>query len=188
MRRVYFIRPIGMKGPIKIGCSVSPDGRRASLESWSPFPLEIIAEIDGDEGIERRFHAAFVHLHKGREWFNWSHEIDRTVAAINAGGFDVASLPAPLRVSHMKDGKPIRRTLEHRRQMSLSGRLHWAEHRSGYARPHSGYDVYKNGDTQAIAKLEAFIAAPHLHGLACPYHADKRAEYHAHLERLDGTA
>ena len=46
MTYVYFIKPIGMDGPIKIGCSVSPDRRRETLEWWCPFPLEILAEIE----------------------------------------------------------------------------------------------------------------------------------------------
>src|SRR3546814_12747101 len=41
MKRVYFIRPIGQAGPVKIGCSVGPNKRRPELETWSPVPLEI---------------------------------------------------------------------------------------------------------------------------------------------------
>jgi hypothetical protein len=33
--RVYFIKPIGLQGPIKIGCSKSPEGRHSTLESRS---------------------------------------------------------------------------------------------------------------------------------------------------------
>jgi hypothetical protein len=100
MRHVYFIRPIGMQGPIKIGCSASPDSRRKSLETWSPFPLEIVAEIDGDEGIERRFHAMFVTQHLHHEWFHWSARLDSAIQEISAGTFDVSTLPEPLRIDH----------------------------------------------------------------------------------------
>src|SRR3546814_12248774 len=57
MKRVYFIRPIGQAGPVKIGCSVGPNKRRHELEKWTPVPLEIVAEIDGGFDIERRYHA-----------------------------------------------------------------------------------------------------------------------------------
>lgn len=59
---VYFLKPVGMDGPIKIGCSEYPQRRLLNLMAWSPFPLELLAQIDGDESVERRFHAAFQHL------------------------------------------------------------------------------------------------------------------------------
>lgn len=79
MSRVYFIKPIGFDGPIKIGCSISPDGRRDTLQTWCPFPLEIVAEIEGDTKLERRFHLMFDDTCKGREWFDWS-EIEAWIA------------------------------------------------------------------------------------------------------------
>jgi hypothetical protein len=94
-RKVYFIRPVGMQGPVKIGCSKAPDGRRITLETWSPFPLEIVAEIDGCMDDERRFHSLFRHQHKSREWFDWSPELQSVIDAINCGTFDLSSLPTP---------------------------------------------------------------------------------------------
>lgn len=98
MKRVYFIKPVGMDGPIKIGCSQSPNTRRAALASWSPFALEIIAEIDGDHDMERRFHALFAETHQRREWFGWSRRLAATIAAINDGTFDIQALPAPINI------------------------------------------------------------------------------------------
>lgn len=99
MSRVYFIKPVGMDGPIKVGCSYSPEGRRKTLDTWSPFALEIIAEIDGDFQLERRFHALFAETHQRREWFGMSKRMAATIAAINDGSFDVATLPAPIHIS-----------------------------------------------------------------------------------------
>lgn len=96
MTRVYFIKPIGMDGPIKIGCSFAPSNRKASLETWSPFPLEIIAEIDGDFRLERRFHAAFLDDHCHHEWFRVSPRLSMVIAEINAGEFDIDTLPEAL--------------------------------------------------------------------------------------------
>src|SRR3546814_2554543 len=84
MKRVYFIRPIGQAGPVKIGCSVGPNKRRHELETWSPVPLAIVAEIDGGFDIERRFHAKFQDNHERREWFNWSPGLDDTITAIRS--------------------------------------------------------------------------------------------------------
>jgi hypothetical protein len=56
-RYVYFIKPVGMDGPIKIGCSNIPEHRLVSLSMWSPFPLEIIGKTPGnlkDEGFLHR--------------------------------------------------------------------------------------------------------------------------------------
>src|SRR3546814_11712675 len=100
MKRVYFIRPIGQAGPVKIGCSVGPNKRRHELETWSPVPLEIVAEIDGGFDIERRFHAKFQDTHERREWFTWSQGLDDTITALNAGAFDVSTLPEPVQITH----------------------------------------------------------------------------------------
>lgn len=94
MSVVYFIKPIGMEGPVKIGCSYSPDGRRETLEYWSPFALEIVAEIEGDFELERRFHAQFIDNYLRHEWFGWSRPLQATIDAIRNGSFDIAALPA----------------------------------------------------------------------------------------------
>lgn len=42
---VYFVKPVGMDGPIKIGCTTTPAARIESLTIWSPFPLEVLVTI-----------------------------------------------------------------------------------------------------------------------------------------------
>ncbi len=91
---VYFIKPIGMDGPIKIGCSQYPGKRLSSLETWCPFPLEIVAQIEGDVYIERRFHRKFLDTHLRSEWFEATDDLLDTIRQINAGQFQVSSLPA----------------------------------------------------------------------------------------------
>src|SRR3546814_5246720 len=81
------------------GCSVGPNKRRHELETWSPVPLEIVAEIDAGFDIERRFHAKFQDTHERREWFTWSQGLDDTITAINAGAFDVSTLPEPVQIT-----------------------------------------------------------------------------------------
>lgn len=67
---VYFIRPIGMAGPIKIGHSAEPRARILTLSTWSPFPLEIITTIPGGRDLECNVHDCFANLHSHREWFH----------------------------------------------------------------------------------------------------------------------
>src|SRR3546814_17810183 len=100
MKRVYFIRPIGQTGPVKIGCSVGPNKRRHELETWSHVPLEIFAEIDGGFDIARRFHAKFQDPHARREWFTGSQGLPATITAINTGAFELSTLHEPVQITH----------------------------------------------------------------------------------------
>lgn len=99
---VYFIRPVGGFGPVKIGCSEVPENRLSFLLTMSPYPLEIVATIPGDLRRERQFHALFREHHSHREWFRPVPIIERTIEAINAGTFDLASLPAEKRLPAVK--------------------------------------------------------------------------------------
>lgn len=95
---VYFMRPIGADGPVKIGCSVAPDSRIKTYQAWSPVPLELVATIPGKWAIEWAFHARFAHLRTHHEWFRASPELTETIEAIRAGTFDLTSLPPPKRI------------------------------------------------------------------------------------------
>lgn len=77
---VYFIKPVGMDGPIKIGCSGVPEQRLLSLAMWSPFPLEIIVTIKGGIRLEKNIHECFSYLHSHHEWFAAD---DRLISAID---------------------------------------------------------------------------------------------------------
>jgi len=101
-QQVYFARPIGMKGPVKIGLSTDPDKRVRDISRYSPFELEIIARINGDALIERRFHAAFEESHIRYEWFEWSDKLSYFVALINDGQFSRSFLPRKPKVLHYR--------------------------------------------------------------------------------------
>lgn len=94
-RLVYFIRPLGMDGPVKIGCSADLSGRLRASACWSPFELEVIATVPGGYDLEHRFHAMFEADHLRLEWFSWSDRMAVIVEAINSGSFDPEILPAP---------------------------------------------------------------------------------------------
>jgi hypothetical protein len=93
MRTVYFIRPVGMAGPVKIGCSRYIEDRRDTLACWSPFALEIAASLPGTMNLERQFHARFAADHQRQEWFRWSPELQSVIDAVAAGTFDTSTLP-----------------------------------------------------------------------------------------------
>lgn len=85
LQRIYFIKPIGMNGPIKIGRSESTDRRLDDLMAWSPFPLEIIVEIPSLPRLEGRIQSTFEQHHLHREWFTAAPEILSLIEKLKAG-------------------------------------------------------------------------------------------------------
>lgn len=83
--KVYFVRPIGMDGPIKIGCSKDPETRLKVLSAWSPFPLELIGSVLGEFNDENRLHRRFSELHTRKEWFMSSPLLRQTIERILEG-------------------------------------------------------------------------------------------------------
>lgn len=132
MSRVYFIKPVGMDGPVKIGCSHRPDGRLSALEAWSPFPLEVAAQIHGGMTLERRFHALFADQHSHREWFRPSPELTRVIALVASGEFDISTLPEPRSLYRNRKGRTgMKWTPEQRAAVLFSNALRRAERQSG---------------------------------------------------------
>lgn len=90
---IYFLRPVGQEGPIKIGASRFPDDRVLAYAKWSPIQLEIAARIKASFKVEKQFHALFRDQLSHHEWFHVSPEMTAVIDAINAGTFDLESLP-----------------------------------------------------------------------------------------------
>ena len=109
MSVVYFIKPVGMAGPIKIGCTTLIRDRMHSLQAWSPVHLELIAELPGSYETERRLHAMFLSTRQRGEWFTWSPELQAVIDQIAAGEFDAQSLPGPVFLPHVDKCKVARR-------------------------------------------------------------------------------
>jgi hypothetical protein len=85
VRLIYFIRPIGMEGPIKIGCSYIPRSRVTQLEYWSPFPLELMAEAPGSPKLEFCVHRIFAADRLHLEWFKPSPALLTGIDRVKAG-------------------------------------------------------------------------------------------------------
>jgi hypothetical protein len=81
MTFVYFLRPVGKTGPIKIGASVKPGERAVRMATFGAEPLDVLVTIPGDLALERNLHECFLDCHSHREWF---FPIPRLVAAIEA--------------------------------------------------------------------------------------------------------
>lgn len=118
MKRVYFIKPVAVDGPVKIGCSICPEKRLISL-TRKRRPLEIAATIAGDYFVERQFHTLFREDHIGGEWFFHSAEMAVVISSINDGSFDLTALPeTPVRLPR----KQIEYTPERRAHMSAAAK------------------------------------------------------------------
>lgn len=89
---VYFVRPIGAAGPVKIGCTTRPMKRLHELMHWSPAPLELAAAFAGTVVDEERLHAHFADLRSHAEWFRADPRIDAVIEDIRAGTFSLDKL------------------------------------------------------------------------------------------------
>ncbi len=69
---IYFVKPVGETGPIKIGSAKDPIERLAGLQLASPVALEIVALLDSVPSLERALQHKFAESHRHGEWFDWS--------------------------------------------------------------------------------------------------------------------
>lgn len=92
MKRVYFLRPVGQLGPIKIGCSKLPELRLETLTVWSPMRLELICSVPGTHKDERTLHGMFHKHHVHGEWFGASKELLALIDHCQATG-ELPALP-----------------------------------------------------------------------------------------------
>lgn len=93
---LYFLRPVGMPGPIKIGVSKFPKNRRGQMSAISPFPLELITQTQAERQIEGRVHTLLRAHHSHSEWFHAHSEVLAVVQSVADGTFDPSSLPDDL--------------------------------------------------------------------------------------------
>lgn len=130
MKLIYFLKPVGMDGPIKIGCSRHPAHRILSIAPWVPFPLEILATIPGGFDLERNIHECFAKSHSHSEWFHASPRLAKLVKDLAAGvsihqALDLAAREGPL--PHGKKGSKLPAST--RLRMSYSHRIRLTEER-----------------------------------------------------------
>ena len=84
-RYLYFIRPVGMQGPVKIGSSNIPERRLEALMKWSPYVLEIVATAPGSHALEFNVQDCFYDDLLHHEWFHPSARLDKLMADLRAG-------------------------------------------------------------------------------------------------------
>ncbi len=85
MSSIYFLRPVGMNGPVKIGTSQTPGLRLDTYTAWSPLPLEIAVTIPGSLDLERNIHECLADLHSHGEWFKADARLDAVIDGLKSG-------------------------------------------------------------------------------------------------------
>lgn len=166
---VYFIKPIGADGPVKIGFSEAPKKRLEQLSVWSPVPLEVVATHPGDVMLEKKLHEYFRASHSHREWFHITPELSRLIQAISSG----AAISDVIDLCGIKPRALARVwTKDHSRRRSYYTRIYHSARRVGEIFPpkqiRSIMDVWSghHGHPQAVPSreqidvLEQFIANP----------------------------
>jgi len=161
---VYFIKPIGLPGPIKIGFSALPKNRLLSLAIWSPFPLEIAVAIPGTLKLEMNIHDCLARSHSHHEWFFPTDEVTQLVNALNAGksieeSIDLSARKGTLRSRYKKWSE------ESKVRASYGARLRFAVPATHVAPDWAGDILHRwhrgHGPSQSeIDKLEQLIGDP----------------------------
>lgn len=135
---VYFIRPVGMAGPIKIGFAYDPDRRCRQLQFSSPVELEVIGSVNGAMRDEYAVQAYLADHQSHGEWFRSSDRVNETVQGIISGRISMASLQADRKSPCKARGKwsqSHRRAFERARTASnraIGERLQAARLSAGY--------------------------------------------------------
>lgn len=123
-RYVYFIKPVGMQGPIKIGCSRAPANRLMDLATWSPYPLEIIGQVEGTFKDELFLQNSFSEIHSHHEWFHYSDALWAVIQKIiNCGSID--GVREQISPTGNVRGRP-RATDDRRKYVSYVHKMRWA--------------------------------------------------------------
>lgn len=143
MRRVYFMKPIGMAGPVKIGCSITPENRLRSLDIWSPFPLELVVSAPGGNCEENRLHWRFRESRSHGEWFFVTPELLSVIDFVRLNGTlpPLEAVPPKARKTKLSGPNRCKAISDAKRRFSLSIRG---------AERHAYGDIYRDYRPQWI--------------------------------------
>lgn len=122
---IYFFKPVGLDGPIKIGFSHRPIGRLAQYASWSPVRLEMIGFVPAQPEDENFLHQCFADIHSHNEWFFATTALRLAIARILAVGSIAIARETLFPVGNIRTGR-TNRSPEQRRKSSYAHRLSWA--------------------------------------------------------------
>lgn len=189
---IYFVKPVGLDGPVKIGCSHLPADRLMTLAAWSPFPLELIGTAPGGYQQEDFLHRCFANSHSHREWFHSTPDLHAAIKKIVASGSveaikDDVQPAASIRKKRTRRTRTeierlllsyrtrIRHTERRLRKVGENTNWHCPSDVTSILSRWSGY-VYWNGSAYVkvdpvapsaaeMKRLEEYLAAPEKHSV-----------------------
>lgn len=182
---IYFIKPVGMDGPIKIGCSRCAKGRLVEIARWAPMPLEIVGMVPGSFKDERTLHRAFAHLQEHMEWFAEGADLVAAIALIIEAG-SVSAIRGKIRQG-VDISKPGHRawTEDRKHRQSFSLRLAHIRDRLNKELP-SGWDT--PSDIKAVMRAWSRGSTPsHAEALSLERYLADPIEYVASSERKEAA-
>lgn len=207
MSMVYFIKPVGMDGPVKIGFSHAPWERVKTLSTWSPFELELIGHVHGTFEDEQYLHKCCIDLHSHREWFNSSDELYQAIRQILASGSvnAVRGWLSPKGSIKKKARKPI--PPEARRYLSYGRKVMWAERklrrigeRTNWCTPDDVKDIicnwkvrvhgclkYPEPAAHEMQRLEEYLSDPKTHSVFPSWLKKSQRSTPSKAKRIEAT-
>lgn len=81
--QIYFIGA-AVRGPVKIGTSMSPQVRLRDLQTASPYYLTVLAQHPGGLGSEAQLHEIFSAYRMVGEWFERTRKLKRLIELLRA--------------------------------------------------------------------------------------------------------
>lgn len=187
---IYFIRPIGQPGPVKIGCSRAPRRRLEEIARWSPIDLEIVATIPGGHKLEHNLHDCFANDYLRFEWFAASDKLTNLIEDLRAG------VPVSRAIDlNDRQGRVLRKgniaSPDALLRASYRRRIHAAEERLRERGEDTNWrvpddvglimDAWEDRLHRVIptatqlGRIEAYLADPASHSIEAPMHLRKRA-------------
>jgi hypothetical protein len=169
---IYFIRPVGSVGPIKIGYSTRTAVRLRELTNWSPVPLEVIVTIPGAYQLETRLHQCFAFAHLHFEWFAPVDPLLRGIDALRNGAaveeaFDLSAVTGKIKNIKPRDRSYL--TPQYRERRSYAFRIDHAQRRHDALAPREAEKILCSSRAQIPltedekAWLDRLLADPAKH-------------------------
>lgn len=123
---IYFVEPVDLDGPIKIGFSQQAEARLGALSSASPIALRLIGALHASNDDEQFLHRCFADAHSHGEWFYATDLLRSTIEGILQHGIQFAR-DTLIEKGPSKPWSYVPKSSEARAKQAAAMRKSWAE-------------------------------------------------------------
>jgi hypothetical protein len=128
---VYFVRPTGKLGPIKIGYSSKDVRERVrQISAQSPLPVEMVACVPGSKRLEANIHQCLAASHSHFEWFHPTDEVLAFLEKVIAGVAVDQAIDLSSRRGHIRINPSTQWDAATRKKMSYLHKVRLATNRA----------------------------------------------------------